>query len=376
MATIIDKRKQRESVVKSKQKFINRHRTVIQKNIDNIIENNNIKDVLKKKHKVYIPKKSLNEPSYRYLYGADDVFMKGNRRFKEGDEIQVPKSEKGSGSGEGGNSEDVFDDEFIFTLSKDEFADLFFSHLELPNMIKRGFKETKTIKKRAGYIKEGVPAHLDLKKTFQLSIARRIANNKDTPFLDDLDMRYKLYKNKIIPWSQSVVFCVMDVSGSMDQDMKLLAKKFYILLNLFLENKYSKVDLVFIRHHTSAEICDEYDFFYKRETGGTVISSALDLTLTTIQEKYDPNLWNIYIAQTGDGDNFPADNKICDELIRNKLLPICQYFMYLQVDYRDTSYLDLCEKIDNKKLSAKCAENDKDLYMVFSDFFKKGGTKQ
>jgi uncharacterized sporulation protein YeaH/YhbH (DUF444 family) len=86
--------------------------------------------------------------------------------------------------------------------------------------------------------------------------------------------------------TQAVMFCIMDVSGSMDESRKDTAKRFFILLYLFLKRVYDKIEVVFIRHHTAAAEVDEDEFFHSRESGGTVVSSALHLLDKIIDERY------------------------------------------------------------------------------------------
>ncbi len=123
----------------------------------------------------------------------------------------------------------------------------------------------------------------------------------------------------------------MDVSGSMDEMKKEIAKQFFILLYLFLTKNYENIELVFIRHHTSAKEVDEKTFFYSRETGGTVVSSALELLAQTIEERYPPSAWNIYVAQASDGDNWNADSPYCQTLLQEKIMAYVQYFAYVEI---------------------------------------------
>jgi uncharacterized sporulation protein YeaH/YhbH (DUF444 family) len=134
-----------------------------------------------------------------------------------------------------------------------------------------------------------------------------------------------------VPTSKAVMFCLMDVSGSMDEGRKDLSKRFFILLYLFLTRHYEKIDIVFIRHHTQAQEVDEENFFHARETGGTVVSSALVLMEEIIRARYSPSEWNIYGAQASDGDNWHHDSGRCRELLAEKILPLCRYYAYVQV---------------------------------------------
>jgi uncharacterized protein len=172
-----------------------------------------------------------------------------------------------------------------------------------------------------------------------------------------------------------VMFCLMDVSGSMDEARKDLAKRFFIILYLFLTRHYEKIDLVFIRHHTQAQEVSEEDFFHARETGGTVVSSALELMHDIIKARYNPGEWNIYGAQASDGDNWHHDSGRCRELLVEKLLPACRYYAYVQVAEEEQNlweeYTRLVET--HKHFAMRKAVEASQIYPVFRDLFKKEG---
>jgi uncharacterized sporulation protein YeaH/YhbH (DUF444 family) len=151
------------------------------------------------------------------------------------------------------------------------------------------------------------------------------------PFLDTVDLRYNHRIRQPQPSTQAVMFCLMDVSGSMTQERKDLAKQFFILLYLFLQRNYERIEVVFIRHHTVAIEVEEDEFFHSRETGGTVVSSALNLTRDIIRDRYPTSAWNIYCAQASDGDNWPDDSPGCRAILSEELLPLMQYFAYIEI---------------------------------------------
>jgi len=127
------------------------------------------------------------------------------------------------------------------------------------------------------------------------------------------------------------MFCLMDVSGSMSEHMKDLAKRFYMLLYVFLTRRYRHVEIVFVRHTDQAEEVDEETFFGSPATGGTLVSSALEAMQQIIAARYRPEDWNIYAAQASDGDNSEADGPETARLLLDAILPASQYFAYLEV---------------------------------------------
>ena len=155
--------------------------------------------------------------------------------------------------------------------------------------------------------------------------ARRIA------YIDPVDLRFNRFEPSPKPSARAVMFCLMDVSGSMTEDMKDLAKRFFLLLHMFLSRKYEHVDVVFIRHTSEAREVDEETFFRSQETGGTVVSTALAEMRRIVEARYPIEEWNIYAAQASDGDNYSADSETCTRLLQDEILPICQYFAYVEV---------------------------------------------
>ena len=171
------------------------------------------------------------------------------------------------------------------------------------------------------------------------------------------------------------MFCVMDVSGSMTQDIKDLAKRFFILLYLFLQRSYKQIEVVFIRHHTAAKEVDEDDFFYSRETGGTIVSSALEMTRDIITQRYSPTDWNIYVAQASDGDNWEGDSAVCSKILTKGLMPLVQYFSYVEITDRQHQNLwREYESIQDQHSDTFAMEQIRsaaDIYPVFRRLFER-----
>lgn len=197
---------------------------------------------------------------------------------------------------------------------------------------------------------------------------------RKVPFIDTFDLRYNNRIKQPHPSTQAVMFCLMDVSGSMDQFRKDLAKRFFILLYMFLQRNYERIDVVFIRHHTIAKEVTEEEFFYARETGGTVVSSALHLMRDVIRERYPTSSWNIYGAQASDGDNWEADSPGCRQLLAQEIMPYLQYFSYVEVNAsRHQSLWHEYAKIDATmdNFAMKQIDKAEDIYPVFRELFQR-----
>ena len=372
--TIIDRRPQgRKASEGNRQRFLKKYKKHLREAVDKIAGTQGITDISKKR-KVVAKKNDMHEPTFHHdpHKGKYDYVLAGNETLEKGDMIYRPPADNEKGT-EGNPDGDVFED-FMFTLTKEEFLDIYFSDMELPDFIKNGLKGSSKLKlQRAGYTKEGVPARLDLFKTLKQSIARRKATNSKL-FLTDVDLRYKYFKKVAFPVKEAVVFLLMDVSGSMDEVRKTLAKKFFLLLYLFLTKTYDKITLRFIRHTHIAEEVAEKEFFYEAFNGGTVVSTGLSLINEIITEEIALETVNVYIAQASDGENYPEDTEKTLSLLE-ELLQKVQYFVYVQIrdfDLED-SLLEIYSKVPAKNLSVANVAEDKDIYPALRELFKKKG---
>ncbi len=379
MSHFIDRRlnSKKKSAV-NRERFLRRYREQIKRSVAHAITGRSITDT-ESGEEVRIPSRDVSEPVFRHgAGGTRQSVHPGNREFLSGDRIRRPEGAGSGGSpGDAASDQGEGEDEFVFQLSRDEFLDILFDDLELPNLVRDqllGATEHKTV--RAGITTDGVPSNIDVVRSMKTSIARRTALGGSSrarlreleaelaalsaapegdderrralgeeidrlqtrlrrlPYLDTFDLRYRSLVKQPKPVSKAVMFCLMDVSGSMDESRKALAKRFFILLYLFLKRNYERIDVVFIRHHTVAEEVDEDTFFYSRETGGTVVSSALQLAREVIDERYGGGDWNIYGAQASDGDNWETDSPRCGALLIEHLLPRMRYFAYVEITPR------------------------------------------
>lgn len=418
MAHFIDRRlngKNKSAV--NRQRFIRRYKQQIKKAVADAISDRSVTDISSGEN-VTIPNKDITEPFFHQGKGGRrQIIHPGNDQFSEGDRIPRPQGGNG-GSGKGDASADgEGSDDFVFSISKDEYLDLLFEDLALPNLQKNQLDKLIQYKNiRAGYRSEGIPTNIDIVRSLRGSLARRVAmtaGKKNTlaeleqqlelleqepvpdqqfrlqlleqiaglkasiaavPFIDSFDLRFRNYQKKPEPTSKAVMFCLMDVSGSMDQPTKDMAKRFYILLYLFLSRSYKNVDVVYIRHHTQAKEVDEQEFFYSQETGGTIVSSALKLMHEIIVDRYDPAQWNIYAAQASDGDNWTDDSAPCAALLASKILPLVRYYAYIEITPRaHQSLWHEYEKLlpQHNNMAIEHIRELADIYPVFRQLFKK-----
>ena len=375
-----------------------------------------------KGEKVNIPTRDTSEPVFHHGPGGRrQIIHPGNTDFVAGDKVPRPQGGGGGkGSGKASNKGEG-EDEFVFQLTREEFLEFFFEDLELPDLVKTQLKSVVEYKsRRAGYTTAGIPSNINVIRSLRGALARRMAlsapyarelkqkeeelddiltaHGEDdpkvlllreeikllktkinaVPFIDEFDIRYNNRVKDPVPSTQAVMFCIMDVSGSMNEERKDIAKRFFILLYLFLERNYESIDVVFIRHHTTAKEVDEEEFFYSRETGGTVVSSALELMHEIIEERYPTSQWNIYAAQASDGDNWEGDSPACSEILVNKIMPCLQYFAYVEITaYEHQSLWYEYEKVkaNYPNFAMQDIAGLTSIYPIFRELFSKQQTQ-
>ena len=421
MQLIIDRRLAgKNKSIGNRERFLRRHKEQIREAVKRAIDGRGIRDI-ERGEDIHIPKRDLSEPVFGHGQGGvREIVHPGNKEYVRGDRIERPQG-GGGGSGKGQASDQgEGEDDFVFALSKEEFMQVFFEDLALPHLVRTQLAEVPEWKShRAGFTSDGTPNNLHVVRSMRGAIGRRIAigagSRRDLremqeqldalqralqpgdevaereiaeleaqiamlrarieriPYLDPIDLRFRNRVRVPVPTSKAVMFCLMDVSGSMDEGRKELSKRFFILLYLFLTRHYEKIDLVFIRHHTQAAEVDEENFFHARETGGTVVSSALVLMEEIIRARYNPSEWNIYGAQASDGDNWHHDSGRCRELLGDKLLPLCRYYAYVQVAEEEQNLWDEYSQLlePHRNFAMRKATEAAQIYPVFRDLFKK-----
>jgi uncharacterized sporulation protein YeaH/YhbH (DUF444 family) len=420
MSYVIDRRlngKNKSTV--NRQRFLRRYKAHIKKAVEEAVGRRSITDI-EHGEQISISSRDIDEPIFHHGPGGRQTrVFPGNREFSTGDRIARPEGGGGGGgAGDQAGDSGEGEDDFVFQITQEEFLDFMFEDLALPNLIKRHLTGTDTFRTvRAGFSQQGNPSRINVVRSMRAAQARRIAlsggsrarmreaikelellrqqqpdNLTDireleleieqlraridrVPFLDTFDLRYNLLVKYPDPSSRAVMFCLMDVSGSMTQATKDIAKRFYILLYLFLQRNYERIDVVFIRHHTSAKEVDEEEFFYSRETGGTIVSSALRLMQQIVEDRYSPNEWNIYCAQASDGDNWNDDSPICRELMVRQLMPAMQYYCYVEITPREHQALwyeyEKVAELFADSFAQQQIVDASDIYPVFRKLFQK-----
>lgn len=418
---IIDRRLSgKNKSIGNRERFLRRYKGQIQEAVRKAVSGRGIRE-LEKGEDVSLPRRDVSEPTFGHAKGGNREYVHpGNREYVSGDRIARPPGGAGGGSGSGDPSDSgTGEDDFVFHLTREEFMRAFFDDLALPHLIRTQLADVPEWKThRAGFTSDGTPNNLHVVRSMRGALARRIAlggedrkelrrlialldqltrhepkttlvlkdiedtkarieelrrNARKVPYIDPIDLRYRNRVRTPVPSAKAVMFCLMDVSGSMDEPRKDMAKRFFMLLYLFLTKHYEKIDLVFLRHHTQAQEVNEQDFFHATETGGTVVSSVLVLMDEIIRARYPSGEWNIYGAQASDGDNWHQDSGRCRELLADRILPLVRYFAYVQVADPEQNLWQEYSQLQQttRNFAMRKVADAQDIYPVFRDLFKK-----
>jgi len=397
----------------NRERFIRRFKDDIKRAADEEFGKRSIKDV-GRGGRISIPGRGLAEPRLTHDddSGSRDFVLPGNREYLPGDSISRPRR-GGEGEGDGDDAgSGGSTDSFGFALSREEFLALFFDDLELPNLERTRFGEMSMERmRRGGYSREGLASNLLPGMTVRMGIARRIAlrgallerieelegevaqagdpppaelleeiarlraRREHLPFLEDVDRRYRSRVPTAAPATRAVMLCLMDVSGSMDERKKDLAKRFFALLYLFLERKYGRVEVIFVRHTETAEEVDEERFFHDPQTGGTLVHPALELAYRIVQERYAGPDWNVYVAQASDGDCTGEDGRRSAAFLQQDLLPLLRYFAYIDIPSssgwfnRASDLWQSYDVIEGPVFARRAVHDRGDIWPVFRELF-------
>lgn len=366
-----------------------RHRQLledaIKRNMGDIISEENIIGQSKTK-KFKIPVRGIKE--YQFIYGMNDGSASGTGTEKKGQVVgkvsDLGKSNAGPGQGQAGDQpgEEVYELE----ITMDEIVQYLFEELNLPDMDRKkyGLVETDRQFKYSGYQRKGIPPRLAKKRTVieklkrEQALKRNQAEDEETgderlPFRED-DLRYRRVRETTRPCANAVIICIMDVSGSMEQTKKYLARSFYFLLYQFIRWRYEKVEIAFIAHTTEAKEVNEWEFFHHGEIGGTAISSGYAKALEIIEQRYNPSVWNIYAFHCSDGDNWADDNARAIELA-NKLCQVCNLFGYGEITLNQSWNVTIRREFEKQLLSKSFAiaviNKKEDIWPAFKQMLDK-----
>jgi uncharacterized sporulation protein YeaH/YhbH (DUF444 family) len=418
-SVIIDRRSDKGKSTPNRQRLLKRLDGALKAEIDKMVARRKLQDT-EQPAEVTVERKDVSEPSFSLdpASGAAGRIIPGNDRYRVGDKIpRDPAQGQGQGSGQGAGSGDAdAEDTFRFALSREEYLSLLFDDLELPALVKKDLLQIDENRfRRGGVVRYGTPGSVCVVRTFKASIGRRVAaeaqyaddieeaeaalavarasgnlsrievaelelqdirkRSLEIPFLDPIDLRHRSLVEVESPCTAAVMFCLMDVSSSMDENRKDLAKRFFTLLYLFLTRKYKKVELVFIRHTDVAQEVDEETFFNGTQAGSTKVFSALAKMNEIINSRYPASHYNVFGAQASDGDSFGGDSMESSAYLLSQLLPFSRYFVYAEVGDRpaqgSTSLWAAYSAIESDHFNMAAVRARSEVYPALAKLFQK-----
>lgn len=342
------------------------------------------------KKKIKIPVKGIKE--WQFIFGENE----GNKQVGSAPGAPVQKGQiikkgqpeqQGQGNKAGNDKGEEF---YEVEITLEELAEYLFDSLKLPDLEKKKFKHMLQEKpKRHGTRPKGIRPRLDKKESAIQRLKRKAAasrvgevevdddGNEVFPFHDN-DLRYHFIKDRPKEATNAVIFFMMDVSGSMTNNIKFIARSFFFLLYQFLRHKYEKIEIVFIAHTTEAEVVDEERFFKRAASGGTYVSSAPLLALDLISDRYHPNSWNVYAFHCTDGDNWAEDNDRAVEAFI-QLSNVCQLLSYNEIiltserpnwDTTENSKLwSRLKSVESKNMKLNVLNSKDDIWPAFRHLF-------
>ncbi len=360
-----------------------RVREAIKKNLGSIVSNESI--ILSDgKRIVKVPIRSLDEYKFRYDYRKKKHVGTGDGNTKVGDVI-AREGQQGQGQGQGQGGDQPGQEYYEAEVDIDEIAKLIFEDLHLPYLEDKAKQAVQSKTTKFTEIRRsGILSNLDKRRSIIENIKRtaRESGKAGMSRFKKEDLRYKTWEEQVKYESNAVVMAMMDVSGSMGEFKKYIARSFYFWMVRFLKTKYDQVKIVFISHHTEAKEVTEEQFFTQGESGGTVVSSAYKLAIDIIAERFPARDWNIYPFHFSDGDNYYSDN---DEAVRlaDELISTCNLFGYGEIgeegasSYRRSSGALLSifnDRLKNQERFVGVRIDDKeDVYPALKEFFGKRG---
>ena len=285
---------------------------------------------------VKVPIKFLEHYRFRLADGDSQTGVGQGEGAKPGDVLR-PAAPGGKGAGGAGTGEGGV--EFVLEFKVDEILDWLWEELELPNL------EPKTADslEQSEYVREGIDrrgprARLDRRRTVKEAVKRRAIQTDPVPFTDD-DLRFRQLARRPQPLTQAAVVFILDVSSSMDDASRQLAKSFFFWALQGIRRQHARIETAFVGHTVNAWEFSEEEFFAVRATGGTEASRAFALSLEIIGERFDPSQYNVYVFYASDGDNFAADREGSRERLKD-LAAISNYLGYVETTRRSSDRLN------------------------------------
>lgn len=302
-------------------------RDAVQQNLPNLVAG---PDVItgSQDRTVQVPVRLLEHARFRLADSSTQPYTSaGQGQGKPGDVLRQAQPDMGDEAGEGGNNEGEV--KLMLEFKVDDIIDWLWEELQLPDLQpKRNTSVEDDEYVREGWDKHGARARLDRRRTVKEAVKRRATQENPVPFTND-DLRFKQLVQRRKPATNAVVIFALDVSASMTDAERKLAKSFFFFVLQGIRRRYGKVETRFIAHTTQAWEFSESEFFNVSGTGGTGASTAFKLALELIETQYDPSQYNGYLFYASDGENFTEDRAAAIENL-GKLGKLLNYIGYVE----------------------------------------------
>ena len=297
----------------------------------------------------------------------------GQGEAAAGTVLQPARPQETGDAGEGGNGDGGL--RLLLEFSVDEIMDWLWEELHLPELQARpGAATDETTWVREGWDKRGVRARLDRRRTAKEAIKRRALQPDALPFTDD-DLRFRQLVARPRPGTHACVYFVIDVSASMTQAERRLAKSFFYFALQGLRRTYGKVDVHFVAHTTHAWEFSEAEFFQVSGMGGTIASSAFRLVLDALARTGAGAQQNYYLFYASDGENFTEDRGAASAALA-KLGAMLNYIGYIETlpgmpRMLDTEMRRLCKELarGGMPIGSSVLTNTDDVWQALRTFF-------
>lgn len=276
--------------------------------------------------KVQVPVRFMEHFRFK-LRDPDQQDGAGQGDARPGDKLARPGQKKEAGGKESGGNEDG-GYQFVLELKVDDIVEWLWEELKLPNLEAKAGVTQDDEYTREGWNRRGARSRLDRRRSLKEAIKRR-SIDKDGPAFIDEDLRFRQLVMRKQPATQAVVFFAMDVSSSMRERDRQLAKTFFFWVIQGLRRQYNRIEPVFVAHTVKAWEFEENEFFQVRGSGGTVASSAFGVVQDVIDARYDPSKFNIYLFYASDGENFRDDHDAAQSSLE-KIGNLASYMGYIE----------------------------------------------
>ena len=322
---------------------------------------------------VMVPVRFLEHSRFR-LSDAESQQGAGQGQGEPGDVLK-PGKEPGDAAGrQGGTGEGEV--KFVVEMKIDEIVDWLWEELKLPELKpKRSTTMENPEYAREGWDKRGARSRLDRRRTLKEAVKRRSIQSEPIPIVNE-DLRFRQLVKRATPATNAAVIFALDVSGSMDEAQRKLAKQFFFFALQGIRRQYAKVETVFLAHAAQAWEFDESQFFQASSSGGTVSSSAFALALEVMQKRYDPGRYNVYFFYASDGENASEDREPAAATLR-ELAALTNYSGYVETGGiatfrpRETQLAELFTELKKElPLGMSQLSSQDDVWKAIREFFR------